>query len=282
MFNAGYKKEALDVYQKSYEVYQQKYKETIDQSDKLHNQKEIAVNVIKGVEAYINSIANTPKSIERQIENIIVFRKNFEQEIQELLLECQKSEKFSKGMAGAGIAAGAGVAAFGPTAAMGIATTFGTASTGTAIATLAGAAQTNAALAWLGGGALTAGGAGVAGGNAFLAMAGPVGWAIGGAALVGSGLLMNSKNKKIAEEAEEKTKEIKTETNKLEKLKMKVMEERNVVRELNDKVSSLCRTLCQNFKNDYAMFTNNEKDECIQLINSTETLSKKLGEKITC
>ena len=73
---------------------------------------------------------------------------------------------------------------------MGIATTFGIASTGTAISTLSGAAATNAALAWLGGGALAAGGGGMAAGNAFLALAGPVGWAIAGVALVGSGFLL--------------------------------------------------------------------------------------------
>lgn len=73
---------------------------------------------------------------------------------------------------------------------MGIATTFGVASTGTAISTLSGAAATNAALAWLGGGALAAGGGGMAAGNAFLALAGPVGWAIAGVAIIGSGLLL--------------------------------------------------------------------------------------------
>ena len=73
---------------------------------------------------------------------------------------------------------------------MGIATTFGVASTGTAISALSGAAATNAALAWLGGGALVTGGGGMAAGEAFLAMAGPVGWAIAGVALLSSGLLL--------------------------------------------------------------------------------------------
>ena len=73
---------------------------------------------------------------------------------------------------------------------MGIATTFGVASTGTAISTLSGAAATNAALAWLGGGALAAGGGGMAAGNALLALAGPVGWAIAGVALLSSGILL--------------------------------------------------------------------------------------------
>ena len=103
------------------------------------------------------------------------------------------------GVAGAGV--GVAVAAFGPTAAMGIATTFGVASTGTAIATLHGAAATNAALAWLGGGALAAGGGGIAAGEAFLALAGPIGWAIGGIALISSGAFLwnTKKSKEIVE-----------------------------------------------------------------------------------
>ena len=78
----------------------------------------------------------------------------------------------------------------GPTAAMGIATTFGVASTGTAISSLSGAAATNAALAWLGGGALAAGGGGMAAGEAFLALAGPIGWALAAASLVFSGAMI--------------------------------------------------------------------------------------------
>ena len=54
---------------------------------------------------------------------------------------------------------------------------------------MSGAAATNAALAWLGGGALAVGGGGMAAGNAFLALAGPIGWAIAGVALLASGLM---------------------------------------------------------------------------------------------
>ncbi len=89
----------------------------------------------------------------------------------------------------------------GPTVAMGVATTFGVASTGTAISALSGAAATNAALAWLGGGALAVGGGGMAAGEAFLALAGPVGWAIAGVSLIASGLFFwkSSSDKKRLE-----------------------------------------------------------------------------------
>ena len=97
---------------------------------------------------------------------------------------------------------GVAVVTMGPTAAMGIATTFGAASTGTAISTLSGAAATNAALAWLGGGALAAGGGGMAAGNAFLALAGPVGWAIAGVSLLGAGFFLwkSTRDKKRLED----------------------------------------------------------------------------------
>ena len=192
MFSSGYKKQALKECEKAGETYKKEYDNTIKNSSKLYSNKQEARKILEGVEEYVNLLANKPKEFEKTIKEVSIRRKAFEKEVRQLKIEAKEADKVGKGIVGGGLLAGAGVAAFGPTAAMGIATTFGTASTGTAIATLAGAAQTNAALAWLGGGALAAGGTGVAGGEAFLAMAGPVGWAIGGFALVGGGLLANS------------------------------------------------------------------------------------------
>ena len=117
-------------------------------------------------------------------------RLNWKQQAEKIESDYKNAAAKNAGKGAAGFGAGVAVAALGPTAAMGIATTFGVASTGTAISALSGAAATNAALAWLGGGALAAGGGGMAAGNAFLALAGPVGWAIAGVALVVSGLLL--------------------------------------------------------------------------------------------
>jgi hypothetical protein len=211
---------------------------------------------------------------------VSIRRQAFEKEVEKLKIEAKKADKVGKNVAGAGVLTGAGVAAFGPTVAMGIATTFGTASTGTAIATLAGAAQTNAALAWLGGGALVAGGGGIGAGEAFLAMAGPVGWAIGGAALVGGGLLANSKNKKIAEKAERYTKEIKDETNKIQKIKTKILVEIKAIVPLNTGVNKTVKSLKDTGKTDYRKFTDTEKYMLMELMNSAEALSKRIGVKI--
>lgn len=281
MLNAGYKKEALRKCEEAGEKYKKEYESTIEKSTELHENKEKSVVILKDVDTYIHSLSNKPKEIEKIATEVSIRRRAFEKEVEELKIEAKNADKVGKGIAGGGVLAGAGVAAFGPTAAMGVATTFGTASTGTAIAALSGAAQANAALAWLGGGALTAGGAGMAGGEAFLAMAGPVGWAIGGAALVGGGLLANSKNKKIAEKAESQTKEIKEETTKLSKIKTKIVAEIKAIQPLNIGVNNTLSDLKATRKNDYKLFTDSEKDALMELMNSAEALSKRIGVKIS-
>lgn len=281
MLNAGYKKEALKKCEEASEQYKREYESTIKKSTELHEDKEKAVKTLKDVDEYIHSLSNKPKEIEKKAAEVSIRRNAFEKEVEQLGIEAKNADKAGKEIVGGGLLAGAGVAAFGPTAAMGIATTFGTASTGTAIATLAGAAQTNAALAWLGGGALTAGGAGMAGGQAFLAMAGPVGWAIGGAALVGGGLLANSKNKKIAEKAEIQTKEIRTESTKISKIKAKIKAEIKAVVPLNDGVKKVLNSLINTGRKDYHLFTDDEKYILMELMNSAEALSKRIGVKIS-
>lgn len=280
MLNAGLKKEALKKCEEADNTYKKEYDSTIKKSTELYEDKEKAVQILKDVDIYIHSLSNKPKEIEKIAEKVSVRRKEFEQEVEKLKIEAKEADKAGKGIAGGGILAGAGVAAFGPAAAMGIATTFGTASTGTAIATLAGAAQTHAALAWLGGGALTAGGAGMAGGQAFLAMAGPVGWAIGGAALVGGGLLANSKNKKIAEKAEKQTREIKAETTKLGKIKGKIVVEIRAIEPLNEGTKKNLSWLKQTGKSDYKLLSDTEKDALMELMNTAESLSTRIGVKI--
>lgn len=135
-------------------------------------------------------IRNVPSEKRLEYEKLNEIRLNWKQQADKIESDYKNAAAKNAGKGAAGIGAGVAVAALGPTAAMGIATTFGVASTGTAISTLSGAAAANAALAWLGGGALTVGGGGMVAGNAFLALAGPVGWAIAGISLVGSGLLL--------------------------------------------------------------------------------------------
>lgn len=141
------------------------------------------------IQTLFDRIRNVSEEKRIKYEHLKAIRVNWKQQVEKIELEYKKAEVKAAGQGAAGVGAGVAVAALGPTAAMGIATTFGVASTGTAISALSGAAATNAALAWLGGGALAAGGGGMAAGSAFLALAGPVGWAIAGVSVVASGLL---------------------------------------------------------------------------------------------
>lgn len=281
MLNAGYKKEALAELDRANRVYQNVYETSVKHISDLQVKRLLSVKILKNVESYILSLANRPKEYDKIVSEIILRREKFESDLHVLELESKKADKVSGSVTGAGVAAGVGVAALGPSAAMAVAMTFGTASTGTAIATLSGAAATNAALAWLGGGALAAGGAGVAGGEAFLALAGPVGWAIGGAALLGGGMLANSKNKKIAEKAELSTKAVKKETERIQEVDIKVGALQRITISLNSEISQLLGNIKQFGLNDYKQFTEYNKNNLRKMMNSAEALSKKIGETVS-
>ena len=147
-------------------------------------------DALAAVQNRFATIRNIPEEQRLEYENIKQIRLSWKQQAEKIERDYNIAQVKAAGGGAAVAGAGVAVVALGPTAAMGIATTFGVASTGTAISALSGAAATNAALAWLGGGALAAGGGGMAAGNALLALAGPVGWAIAGIALLGSGLLI--------------------------------------------------------------------------------------------
>ena len=144
---------------------------------------------LNNIQELFDEIRNIPTDKKLECEKLKKIRLNWKQQAEKIESDYRAAAVKNAGAGAAGVGAGVAVVALGPTAAMGIATTFGVASTGTAISTLSGAAATNAALAWLGGGALAAGGGGMVAGNAFLALAGPVGWAIAGVALIASGLM---------------------------------------------------------------------------------------------
>ncbi len=146
-------------------------------------------DALNRIQALFDIIRNIPTETKLKYEELKKVRLNWKDQVNKIEEDYQKAAVKNAGAGVAGVGAGVAVAALGPTAAMGIATTFGVASTGTAISALSGAAATNAALAWLGGGALAAGGGGMAAGNALLALAGPIGWAIAGVAVVSSSVL---------------------------------------------------------------------------------------------
>lgn len=157
-------------------------KKTNQKIDELGKHTSALYTALTQIQSLFDRIRNVPEENRLKYEKLKAIRVNWKQQAEKIELEYKKAEVKAAGQGAAGIGAGVAVAALGPTAAMGIATTFGVASTRTAISALSGAAATNAALAWLGGG-------GMAAGSAFLALAGPVGWAIAGVSVVASGLM---------------------------------------------------------------------------------------------
>lgn len=281
MLNGDLKKEALNQLQHAHSNYVENVKiVTADSENLFVLRQKSSEEVIGSVEEYINRLANSPKEFDRSFATYKAEFRVFTNIIQQLEIEADAINFKAGTSAASGIATGIGVAAMAPTAAMAVATTFGVASTGTAISALSGAAATNAALAWLGGGALAAGGSGIAGGSAFLALAGPVGWAIGGTALVGSALFARSKNRKIAEEANAKRKTIEIHNAKLKAAEHEITRLIDTTKQHINGVNALLYRLNQTAPQDYRHFSSEHKEWLGTLINHIQSLSALLNKKV--
>lgn len=282
MLNNDYKDQAIRDLQKIDVKYTSIFKKTINDMNRLQQTRVISIRTIQYIEKYVITLANRPRNFETELGEIKVRYVKFQnacKEIEEITrkqIEQGKTNLF--GMAGT--LGGVGLASFGPTAAMSVAMTFGTASTGTAIASLSGVAATNAALAWLGGGALAAGGAGMVAGKTFLAMAGPIGWAIGGVSLVGSLIAVNLSNKEIAKKTEESIVAIKKEIERIKEIDAQVLSWNEETKKLSNAIMNRLNYIKSNRKRDFNMFSHDEMNELISIFNSAEVLSKLLGKTI--
>lgn len=192
------KKSKLELAQEKAQAAINKTNESIEE---LGNHTSSLYDSLTSIQDLFDQIRNVPTDKKLQYEELKKIRLNWKQQAEKIEKDYQAAAVKNAGAGAAGAGLGVAVVTMGPTVAMGVATTFGVASTGTAISALSGAAATNAALAWLGGGALAVGGGGMAAGEAFLALAGPVGWAIAGVSLVVSGLFFwkSSSDKKRLE-----------------------------------------------------------------------------------
>ena len=185
---------------------QEEAQAAIDQTnkmiEKLGKHTGALCSALNDIQVLFDKIRNIPTERKIECDDLKSIRLNWKQQAEKIEHDYATAAVKNAGAGAAGVGAGVAVVALGPTAAMGVATTFGVASTGTAISALSGAAANSAALAWLGGGALVTGGGGMAAGHAFLALAGPVGWAIAGASLIASGIFLvkSFKDKKEVEE----------------------------------------------------------------------------------
>ena len=275
MFNSSARREAiekLNCYVKEHGIVR---KQVEHASMQLFQQRQRAVvEVIEAVEDYLNLLANSPKEFDRTVAQFRIEVNRFSGTVKRLDTEAARATTIGSATGAAGIAAGVGVAALGPSAAIAIATTFGTASTGTTVSALSGAAATNSALAWLGGGSIAAGGSGMAGGNALLALAGPVGWGVGGAALVGSGLYLNSRNKRYAREATEQRINVEAE---VRSLKTALEEIEGLCQRTEEHVEGCLDELAWlkgHAGGNYQRFSQGQKQRLATLINHIRALSE--------
>lgn len=274
MLNSSLKKEAVRKLENSVYQYEKSSKELQNNAVKLHNSREFGVDVITKVEAYVNTLANTPKEFEKSFETVRVNLASFKV-LSEISYDEKEMIKLAGGGTAAGVAAGVATAALAPTAAMAIATTFGTASTGAAISTLSGAAATNAALAWLGGGAVVAGGGGMASGSALLALAGPIGWGIGAASLAAGGFFASKKNKEAAIKADKERVKIVKATKILDATNHEIMNLRHTTQTLAVKLEQSLISFLSLSKNiqSFTDFSQDQRDYLRSIINNTESLS---------
>lgn len=281
MFNGAMKEEAIVALKAAQAKHEAEAKVVGEASARLFELRQSSSQkVITQVESYINTLANSPKAFDKTFAEYRAEFETFNEIIAVIEAEAAKVDTQAGAGAAAGVATGVGVAALAPGAAMAIATTFGTASTGTAISALSGAAATNAALAWLGGGALATGGGGMVAGEAFLALAGPVGWAIGGTALVAAGLFARSRNRTIAEDAATETKKIQTRVAALTAAKLEVNRLFNLTERQADGVTVLLGQLIERAPADYREFNTIQKEWLGALINHVHSLSELLNKKV--
>jgi len=280
MFNGSLKDDAIERVQQS----ETKFNSL---AEKLNNQSMVLLklrqnssqSIIKTVESYINSLANSPKEFDKSFSEYKNSYTTFNGILEKIQIQDESNGIAAYSSAGVGVGAGIAVAALAPTAAMAAATTFGVASTGTAISALGGAAAANAALAWIGGGALAAGGGGMAAGSGLLALAGPIGWAIGGAALLGTGLWKRRKNSDVASEADEVNKKLLKGITEIKLARKEVKSLLTLTKEHSDSARNLLGALKSGAPNDYCDYSESQKGHLIALINNIQSLSALLNKK---
>lgn len=241
---------------------------------------EVVGTIIDSCEKYLSTLANAPRELSKSVGELKAEFASFKTIVDTYEKQAYDMALKAGGTAAAATAAGVGVAAFGPSAALAIATTFGTASTGTAISALSGAAATKAALAWLGGGALAAGGGGMAAGKALLALAGPVGWAIGGLGLVTALGMTSRKNKAHAKEATQKTAEIREHVNTLILAEKELDELLKLTDQHASGVQEQLHHLTIHASHNYDTFRIQDKERLGALINNVNSLSELLNRRI--
>lgn len=281
MFNSEAREQSLQRLRDEISTYETRANEARADAVALFEQRQQTVQIVVACEHYLSELANAPRDLRTSVGDLRTEYETFSGTVAYLETRAHDAYVASGGGAATGVAAGVGVAAFAPTAAMAVATAFGTASTGTAISALGGAAATNAALAWLGGGAIVAGGSGMAGGGALLALAGPVGWAIGGASLIAAGGYASHRNFQVADEANQKAVQVREQTQTLDRGREQMRRVHTLTATHDAGVREQLRRLQADFPQDYKAFDDSAKRLLGALINNVNALAELLNRTIT-
>lgn len=268
-----------DAYDRAVTDYNEAFTAMDDQGLSLLRQRERAVDLLEIVEELVNSIANTPKAFATAFEVVDLNRAAFLDAEEYARMDLEAARASAMG-AGVGVSAGAAVAGLAPSAALWVATTFGAASTGTAISALSGAAASSAALAWLGGGAVAVGGGGTAAGGALLALAGPIGWTVAGAALLTSVVLFTRKKSEHREAKHQALLAIKQNTAVVQALDAQIgalLERSTAVRELLRVHHRRTQGL---FAANFTALPAAQRSELAALVNTATSCAALLGERV--
>lgn len=120
----------------------------------------------------------------------------------------------------------------------------------------------------------------MAAGQTLLALAGPVGWAIGGISLLGTGVFSARKNKKIGEEAMAKRKEIMTLDKSLKAALVEIKELLGLTKTHVNGTKELLDQLKAIPTQDYSKFSAEQKQKLGALVNHINSLSALLNKKV--
>lgn len=280
MFNKKLKEEAIKTLQKAANEYNIQLEDTMCKMEELQEIRDSSVKIINDVNYYKSDLKNSPKEYDTTIAQATSRCDHFNERINKML---KNESQGIGGTAGTDALEGGDDAAITPSMAIAVAMALGTSSTSKAVNSLSGAVAINTSLTSLASlsGVTLAGGTGIASGPLLLTAANPVFLAIGALAFLGGGLWASRKNKKIAKAAEESTKAIKKETERIKEIGVTVDIRKAETHDLNVKITGLYNAFQERKMFNYNLFNEEDKDLLRVLINSTETLSKKIEETVT-
>lgn len=243
MLNFKLKEDALKKLDTATKKYKKTYELAINNISYLHKNRIEAAMLLKGVEAYIQNLSNKPEDYKKVTGNIK--RRILEFEVSLNMLKLGNGNVYkvlgSIGLLGA---EDIDIKAVEP-------------------------------------GAIAVGGCGIIAVNLLLGILGPIELVIGGVGAIGGAIYANNKNKRIVEETELKIKKLKTETKRITVVDMKVCELNKTTSYLNREIGKLITIMLQLHLNDYNLLTESDKNKLRIVLNSADTLSRKIGEAIS-